>query len=110
MNKRSEELGEAVFAIESLTNCVGQNIYNYGKAQIFNVLETALEPGERLRAAKRLVENILNTITNDVATILTDTLGQDWEMPVLYPVENELSPEEVTEARKAYDEVEKIIR
>lgn len=80
MEKQSEVKG--IIDAQILAELIGQTIYNQGKAQIFNILEAVMLPDERLKATKRLVQNILSSITKDVADELRDILG-DWQIEVI---------------------------
>ena len=82
-------------------------IYRQGKAQIFNVLETQFEnPNDlKLRAAKRLVENILDNIGRDAKRLIVDTLG-DWKEEVEIEPDSILAGKEFEEAKKDWEENE----
>lgn len=47
--------------VVEIARVVQDSIYNYGKAKIFNILEATLE-GQKLEAAKRMVEDVLDKI------------------------------------------------
>jgi len=105
VDKQSEVTG--TLDAQWLAECVGQTIYNTGKAQIFNVLEAVMPKSEQLTATKRIVQNILTSITKDVADQLREILD-DWKMIVA--AGGEVSPEDEAQARKEYEEIQEIIK
>lgn len=87
---------------------VASIIFNRGKAKIFNVLESQLESGERLNAAKRLTEDIISHIAKNSADMIRNVLG-DWQEEITLEPEADLTPEELEEIKSNYDKVEQII-
>ena len=85
---------------------VADIMYNPGKAQIFNVLESQLDE-PRLRATKRITEDIITHICRDVSGYLKDILG-DWEIEV--EAGGKLDEQTAIEAQQAFQKVKDIIR
>lgn len=84
---------------------VADMVYNQGKAKIFNVLESQLE-GQKLYATKRIVEDILTTISRNTASYLKDILG-DWETEV--EAGGLIDEQTAAEAQLAYQKVKDVI-
>ena len=62
---------------QGLTADVGRTIYDSGKARICTLLEAVLE-GQKLNAAKRILEDILSDIAINVTEHIKYTVGEDW--------------------------------
>jgi len=71
MSKKYELTEEVV---HNLSQYICDRIYNNGKAKLFNILEASMEEGQKLNAAKRLVENVLDTMNVDVQVSIKRTL------------------------------------
>lgn len=85
----------------------GGTIYKQGKAKFFNVLESQIENPQRLKAAKRITEDILTNIARDVSTMIQDILG-DWTTEV--EAEGLVAGHEAVEAEKEYQEIKGVLR
>jgi len=105
MDKQSEVKG--IIDAQWIAECVGQTIYDSGKAQIFNVLEAVMPCDNQLAATKRVVQNILSSMVKSVSDDLRAILC-DWQQEVI--AGGELSPEEEEQARKEYEEIQKMTR
>ncbi len=92
---------------ESLALDITDMIYKQGKAKILNVLESQIDNDQKLRACKRIVEDILTNLSRDVSDFLMAILG-DWETEVTGG--GELTPEEEAQARKEYEELKVLVR
>lgn len=88
---------------------IGGMIYNQGKAKIFNVLESQIDEPRRLRACKRIVEDILTKIARDASQYLIDILG-DWEAEVEYDPDAQLPENEAAEAEKEHQKIKEILQ
>lgn len=99
------------YTAEQLSLDVAGIIYRQGKAQIFNVLESQFQDQVdlRLKAVKRLTENILANIGKDVSKYISDVLG-DWKQEVLVSAEDTLTDQELEEAKKEHEEQKKLFR
>jgi len=103
-----DQEGKAIIDAKWLATEVASIIFNQGKARVFNVLESQLEPGPRLGAAKRLTEDVISNIARDSAHLIRDVLG-DWQEEVIPGAEVDLTSEEVEEIEIDYQKVERII-
>lgn len=64
----------AYFDVLSLAGtAANENVYNYGKAKLFNIIEAILE-GKRLEATKKLIEDVLTEMSSRVYTQITNVL------------------------------------
>lgn len=106
-----EEQREAKGVIDAqwLATEVASIIYNRGKGKILTVLESQQEPGPKLFAAKKLVEDVLAGISKDAANLICDILS-DWQEEVGIGPEADLSAAELEELENEYKEVEEIIK
>ena len=109
----SEDTIKATINAEWLATEVAGMIYNNGKAKIFNLLESQINPeinmgqNARLAACKRIAEDNLSNIAKSAADFIRDMLG-DWEQEV--EAGGEVSEEDAAEALKEYKEVQRILR
>ena len=105
--KLSEETVKGTIDAEWLAVEVAGLVYNSGKANIFNILESIYEDeyDPRLRANKKLAENIISGIGKRVSELIRDTLG-DWQVEV--EAGGEVSPEDAAETRREYEEARKV--
>lgn len=86
---------------------VARTIYCRGKAKLLNIVESlGLEP-KRETAVKRMVENVLDEITQNASDFVMMTL-EGWEQEVEFG--GEPTAEEKAEALKEYEEVQKILK
>lgn len=108
-----EGVEEGILSAEDLALQVAGIVFNQGKAKIFNLLESQLgmqEPysdamypkeSQRLRAVKRMAQDIIKGIAKEVQEFVVSTLGRDWTMSLYY------DPEDVLDANsKEYEEAE----
>ena len=105
---KTKQESKAIIDAEWLATEVASIIFNQGKAKVFNVLESQLEPGTRLGAAKRLTEDVISNIARDSAHFIKDVLG-DWQDEVIPGPEVDLTPEEIKEIESDYQKIEQII-
>ena len=91
------------YTAEQLALDVASIIYNQGKAQIFNILESQIENETRQFACKRLVQTILTNIGKDVKQLIANVLG-DWQEEVSVDSDSVLTGSEKEEAKKEYRE------
>ena len=105
--KLSEETVKGTIDAEWLAVEVAGLVYNSGKANIFNILESIYEDeyDPRLRANKKLAENIISGISRRSSRLIRDVLG-NWKAEV--EAGGEVSPEDVAEAKREYEEARKV--
>jgi len=106
--KLSKETVKGIIDAEWLAVEVAGLIYNSGKANIFNILESIYEDeyDPRLRANKKLAENIISGIGKRASELIRDALG-DWKVEV--EVGGEVSPGDAAEAKREYNEARNVI-
>lgn len=91
---------KGIINVEWLATEISGLIYSKGKAKMFNVLESQMETtvslgamGDtpKMRAVKRITEDLLETISKQAAQLIRDTLG-DWEEDVMINKNDLLAP------------------
>jgi hypothetical protein len=113
-----EETVKGIITADILAVDVAGMIYRRGKAKIYNLLESQLgddHPSEsivafgspydspKLKACKRITDDILEQISDLASRLIRDTLG-DWTQEV--EAGGRLSPEEEKQALKEREEDE----
>ena len=104
-----------VINAEWLATEVASIIFNQGKAKLFNVLESQIDTDisatletRRLRATKRITEDIISGIAKNVANLIRDAL-HDWEEEVEIGPDADLTPEEIQALKEEYGDIDKIL-
>ena len=111
----------AIVDAEWLGEQISHMVFNQCKAKIFNLLESQLgmqepyseimEPKEsqRLKATKRLAQDIISGVAKDAKEFIIDMLA-DWEEKLIISDEAILTDEEEEEAQKEYEETVKALK
>ena len=111
----------AIVDAEWLGEQVSHMVFNQCKAKIFNLLESQLgmeEPysdamypkeSQRLRATKRMAQDIISGIAKDAKEFIVDMLA-DWEEKLIISDEAILTEDEEAEAIKEYEETKEALK
>jgi hypothetical protein len=105
----SEEKLRGIIDAKTLAVEVGGIVYKQGKAKIFNVLESQIDDPNKLKACKRITEDILTNISRDASEFIIDTLG-DLEIDVEVDAAGDLPEKEAAEVSMEYEEIKEILR
>lgn len=85
---------------------VARIIYNQGKAKVFNVLESQVDNPIKLKASKRIVEDILTNISRDVGSFIESILD-DWTHEVEFG--GEVHDKDAAETAREYKEIQSVL-
>ena len=88
-----------VITAEILAKEVAEMIYNQGKAKIFNILESQIEDGSRLRACKRITQDVIGQIAQNAIELTGSILG-GWQAKNTDPQKAEPEYEKMKEEIK----------
>ena len=114
-----ENLCEGFMTAEQFALQVAGIVYNQSKAKIFNLLESQLaesatvfipEDSPRLKAVKRIAQDVIKDVAKDVKEFIIDFLGEDWKQPILFDPEDALTGEGEKAAQQEFDEVEEALK
>ena len=94
---------------EWLGQQIAHIIFNQCKAKFFNVLESQLENGSRLMAAKNITADIIRSVSKDAESFIIDVLA-DWQEKLIAPDEAILTEDEEAEAIKEYEETKEALK
>ncbi len=124
--KQSHEtkLEEGYMTAEQFAVQAAGIVFNQGKAKIFNLLESQLgfdhhievrlgqdmPESHRLKATKRMAQDIISGVAKDVKQFIIDFLGPDWKQEVLYDPNDTLTGNEEEETKKEFEELEKTLK
>ena len=105
---------KGIINAEWLATEIAGLIYRNGKAKMFNVLESqmnnqlsvgAMGDNPKMRATKRITEDLLETISKQAAQLIRDTLG-DWQEEVDCS-DDDFSPGEIKHFEAEHAEADK---
>lgn len=69
------------YTIENLTGDLSEYLYNQQKAKIFNLLESQIENGQRLKACKSLAQDIIDN-GNQLLKQHLNNIIKDWDAEI----------------------------